>query len=325
MKEGFVIKSGKAGEVSPEELGKINRYCRRELAPGEVYTFSVILCDNEIDRDGERFTIGALNRLAALFVGKTGIFDHNPKGENQMARIYDAAVLIDPARKTIAGEPYTYLKAAAYMVRSPKTEELILEIDAGIKKEVSVGCSVAKVTCSVCGADLRKEGCVHRKGELIDGKPCHAVLDQPTDAYEWSFVAVPAQRAAGVVKGFSAEKPRDTALLLKSIQEGRRELTLTAAEQKSLAGWMEQQRADAALGEEYRSELRGELLRLSALTDGEAEHQVIRKLAQCLEPGQLRELRDSYRKRWNEAAAPEPQLCKAERGKEASHNTEFMI
>ena len=36
MKEGFVVKSGKAGEISPEELGKINRYCRRELTPGEV-------------------------------------------------------------------------------------------------------------------------------------------------------------------------------------------------------------------------------------------------------------------------------------------------
>ena len=52
MKEGFVVQSGKAGGISPEELGKINRYCRRELTPGEVYTFSVILCDNEIDRDG---------------------------------------------------------------------------------------------------------------------------------------------------------------------------------------------------------------------------------------------------------------------------------
>ena len=262
MKEGFVIKSGKAGEVSPEELGKINRYCRRELTPGEVYTFSVILCDNEIDRDGERFTIGALKRLAALFVGKTGIFDHNPKGENQTARIFDTVVLTDSSRKTAAGEPYTYIKASAYMVRSPKTEELILEIDAGIKKEVSVGCSVAKITCSVCGADLRKEGCEHRKGELVGGKVCHAVLDQPTDAYEWSFVAVPAQRAAGVVKGFSTEKPRSTEVLLKSIQEAGRELLLTAAEQKGLAGWMEQSRAEAELGKRYLSELREEIIRL---------------------------------------------------------------
>jgi hypothetical protein len=324
MKEGFVIKSGKAGEVSPEELGKINRYCRRELTPGEVYTFSVILCDNEIDRDGERFTIGALKRLAALFVGKTGIFDHNPKGENQTARIFDTVVLSDSSRKTAAGEPYTYIKASAYMVRSPKTEELILEIDAGIKKEVSVGCSVAKITCSVCGADLRKEGCEHRKGELVGGKVCHAVLDQPTDAYEWSFVAVPAQRAAGVVKGFAAEKPRSTEVLLKSIQEAGKELLLSAAEQKELAGWMEQSRAEAELGKRYLSELREEIIRLSALTDRSAEHQMIRKITGGLDAESLRELRDAYRKRWNESEAPEPQLAKKRTGEETD-NTEFMI
>lgn len=324
MKEGFVIKSGKAGEVSPEALEKINRYCRRELTPGEVYTFSVILCDNEIDRDGERFTVGALKRLAALFVGKTGIFDHNPKGENQTARIYDTAVLTDSSRKTEEGESYTYVRAEAYMVRSPKTEELILEIDAGIKKEVSVGCSVGKVTCSVCGADLRKEGCAHRKGDLIGGKVCHVILDQPTDAYEWSFVAVPAQRAAGVVKGFTAEKPRNPELLLKSIREADHELLLTVSEQKGLLDWIEQSRGEVSLGKQYLAELRTELIRLSALTDRSAEHGIIQKMAANLGAEELKELRDAYRKRWNESAMPEPQLGQ-NKTKEETRNTEFMI
>ena len=103
MKEGMILKTAETGSVSPEEMGKINRYSRRELDPGEVYTFSVVLCDNEIDRDGERFTINALKRLSGLFLGKTGIFDHNPKGENQTARIYDACVLTDSSRKTGVG------------------------------------------------------------------------------------------------------------------------------------------------------------------------------------------------------------------------------
>jgi len=125
MKEGFVVKTGTSAEITPEQLGKINRYSRRELSPGELYTFSVVLCDNEIDRDGERFTVPALKRLAALFVGKTGIFDHNPKGENQTARIFDTDLVVDREKKTSLGEPYTCVKASAYMIRSPKTEELI--------------------------------------------------------------------------------------------------------------------------------------------------------------------------------------------------------
>lgn len=55
------------------------------------------LCDNEIDRDGERFSLEALEQLKALFVGKTGIFDHDPKGENQTARIYAAELVQEPS------------------------------------------------------------------------------------------------------------------------------------------------------------------------------------------------------------------------------------
>ena len=45
-------------------LEKINRFTRRELGEDEVYTFSVILCDNDIDRDLERFSDEALVTLA---------------------------------------------------------------------------------------------------------------------------------------------------------------------------------------------------------------------------------------------------------------------
>ena len=156
--------------------------------PGEIYTFSVVLCDNEVDRDYERFTIPALKRLAALYLGKTGIFDHNPKGENQTARIFDAEVVTDPQKTTKAGEPYTMLKASAYMVRSKKNEELILEIDAGIKKEVSVGCSVASVTCSVCGTDLKKGNCGHQRGKRYGGSCCHEMCIRDSCCFACSAV-----------------------------------------------------------------------------------------------------------------------------------------
>ena len=49
------------------ELEQINKYTRRELKEDEVYVFPVVLCDNEIDRDGERFSDSALEKLAELF------------------------------------------------------------------------------------------------------------------------------------------------------------------------------------------------------------------------------------------------------------------
>lgn len=187
------------------DLEKINKFTRRELTEDEVYRFSVILCDNEIDRDSEKFSVSALSKLAELYIGKTGIWSHDPKGENQTARIYDTEVVSDESRRTADGEVYTYLKAHAYMVRTAGNADLIREIDGGIKKEVSVGCAVAKEVCSVCGRDIRKGECAHRKGRSYNGRKCFRILDEPTDAYEWSFVAVPAQKSAGVTKRYGGE------------------------------------------------------------------------------------------------------------------------
>lgn len=200
-----------------EKLDKLNTFTRSELKSDDVYIFSVILCDNEIDRDNERFSVKALDLLAKMFVGKTGIFDHNPKGENQTARIFDTKIEKNLNRKTSSGEPYTYIKAEAYMVRTAKNADLIKEIDAGIKKEVSVSCSVSKQICSICGTDTKVKACSHKKGRIYSGKKCHIILEKPLDAYEWSFVAVPAQINAGVTKHFSGDNFNfDDTVMIKS-------------------------------------------------------------------------------------------------------------
>lgn len=189
-------------EINDEIMAKINTYSRKELTSDEIYAFPVILCDNDVDRDNERFSINSLKTLAKMFIGKTGIFDHNPKGENQTARVFDAEVKTDKSKKTVTGEDYTYLLAKAYMVKTQKTNDLISEIEAGIKKEVSISCKVDSEICSVCGADKRIKPCSHIKGRTYGKKICHTVLEHPSDAYEWSFVAIPAQPNAGVSKGF---------------------------------------------------------------------------------------------------------------------------
>ena len=186
--------------MANDQLEKINQFTRRQLSADEVYIFSVILCDNDIDRDGERFSDKALDDLSRLFVGKTGIFDHEAKSANQTARIFDTEIITDSSKITATGEAYRFLKAYAYMLRTDENRSLIAEIDGGIKKEVSISCSAAKKICSVCGCDRSRIPCVHSKGKSYGGKLCFIVLDNITDAYEWSFVAVPAQVNAGVTK-----------------------------------------------------------------------------------------------------------------------------
>lgn len=183
--------------MDKETLDKISAMTRRRFKAEELYTFPVVLCHNDIDRDGERFSDAALDEMQPLFIGKAGIFDHNVSAENQSARIYDTEVVEDPERTTAWGGTYRYLKGYAYMVRTDSNKDFITEIDAGIKKEVSVSCSVSRRLCSVCGAKIGT-GCEHEKGKSYDGQICHTVLEGVEDAYEWSFVAVPAQVGAGV-------------------------------------------------------------------------------------------------------------------------------
>lgn len=179
------------------DIDLINRYSVKELTPEDVFCFAVLLCDNEVDRDFERFDKAALEKLAELYLGKTGIFDHVWLAESQVARLYKTEVIKGDGR-TQAGDPYCYLRGYAYMMRTAENAGLIAEIEAGIKKEVSVGCAVSQTECSICGG--KDWNCEHEKGQKYGGKLCFFTLKDPIEAYEWSFVAVPAQRAAGVIK-----------------------------------------------------------------------------------------------------------------------------
>mgnify|MGYP000136307451 CR=1 FL=1 len=264
-------------ELAAEELARINQFAKAELTAADVYVFSVRLCDNEVDRDFERFDEAALEKLGELFVGKSGLFDHQWSAEGQTARIYRTEVIREPAVKTQAGDCGCWLKAWAYMLRTEKNQDLIAEIEGGIKKEVSVGCSVARSACSICGAS--GGSCEHVKGQYYGGKLCYFQLEDPTDAYEWSFVAVPAQRAAGVVKHFGPEDAHLTAL-----------------------------RKEAELGRRYLAGLRREVVRLAMLSDDGLDGAMFAKMTRKLEEEELLELRRTYQTRVDKRFPMEPQL-----------------
>lgn len=191
-----------SGAVSEEELEKINGFTLEKLGADDVFCFTALLCDNEVDRDFERFDAEALKGLAELFIGKPGTVDHSRESDAVAARIFDTFIVTDGERLTAAGEPYTALKARAYIPAGAGAEELISKIRSGIKKEVSVSCAVGSKVCSVCG---KTGACGHVPGKKYGGKLCHRVLRDAVDAYEFSFVTVPAQPGAGVTKAFESE------------------------------------------------------------------------------------------------------------------------
>lgn len=273
-----VIKEGKTREevCASEELECVNAFAKAELKENDVYIFSVLLCDNEVDRDFERFSETTLKELGELFVGATGICDHDWRSENQVARIYRTELVTEREKNTSLGIPYAYLKGYAYMLRTEANEELIKQIEGGIKRETSVGCAVARSVCSICGEDISE--CMHEKGKVYGDKLCYALLEGAVDAYEWSFVAVPAQKGAGVMKKYDAKENN--------------------AELESL-------KKAAEVGKRYMSELKKEVLRLCLVCDKDF-HPALKGSVDTMGEDALIEMKNALEKK---AETMFPPLC----------------
>ena len=291
-----IIKETEGGQnaaLAAGDLELIGALARKPLGQEEVYTFSVRLCDNEIDRDFERFTVRTLEQLAPMFVGKAGIFDHQWSARGQAARIYKTEIVREPDRLTRAGDGYCWLKGYAYMVRTGSNADLIAEIEGGIKKEVSVGCAVERCVCSVCGGEL--ESCGHERGREYGGKLCYGELVNATDAFEWSFVAVPAQKNAGVMKSLG--------------QESRKRLE-----------------EEAALGRRYLAALRREVARLGGLAECGLDAPALERIAAKLDEPELLELKRAYEGRVRSKWPVEVQLSYGgESGDSRQEDRAFLI
>lgn len=213
VEEGVICKAVevKNQEITDDELRKINKFTLTPLNAEEVFTFKLVMGDNELDdRNYEPFNLNALKDLKKLYIGKTMIKDHKRTADNQIARVYDTELVQDSSKMVKTGELYTQLIAKCYMIKTENNKDLISEIKAGIKKEVSTSCKPKHAFCSICGLDNMKNYCSHLWGkeyETENGKKmCYFTLDGAKEAYEVSFVAVPAQPRAGTTKNYGGKK-----------------------------------------------------------------------------------------------------------------------
>lgn len=303
MTQGIIRKS----VATNEDLAKIQQFSRRELLPEEIYVFNVDLCNNDVDRDYEKFSVETLGQMAELFVGKTGIFDHSMKSADQTARIFDAFVERVNGKKTADGEDFYCLKAKAYMLNNEQNRSLIDSIDAGIKKEVSVSCSVDKAYCSICHTDRKRAACEHRKGKMYGDRLCFNILTDATDAYEFSFVAVPAQREAGVTKSFSLKEEAEMQDIVKMISQGD-EITLSKSQTNELYSYIEGLKQEAELGEAYKKKLIKQVVDLFKSAFPKMDEALFVSVASVMTSKELLGFCDGMKKSLNESKI-KPQLA----------------
>ena len=204
-------------ECTDSDLKKINKYTLSPVSADDVFIFKATIADNEQDdRNHMPFNLKALQDLKKLYPGKTMLKDHMRRADNQIARIFDTELVQDANKQTELGELHTELIAKIYMIKTDSNKDLISEIIGGIKKEVSTSTVPEKMICNICGVDNMKDWCRHYPGFEYDiadtsGKStkrrCKMLLHGAKEAYELSFVAVPAQPRAGTHKSAGFAKP----------------------------------------------------------------------------------------------------------------------
>ena len=187
----------KAYAPDEADMALINAQALEPLEASEVFAFRVAMCDTRTDRAFERFSDEALGQMAALYVGKTVVKDHEPTCDNQVARIFRCEVEDMGDHRALVGYAYTLADEAH--------AGFIAAIKGGILREVSVSFNCASSTCSICGTNNVESYCKHWPGRDYEGRQCTYELSDVYDVYELSFVGVPCQRAAGVVKSYGEQ------------------------------------------------------------------------------------------------------------------------
>lgn len=212
--------------INETDMQLINELTLEPLSPDDVYTFEIELCDNDVDRVGDKMSNEFLNEVASSVKGLTGLKDHDWSSDNQMSRIYDASVEVDDTHKTKTGEDRRYVKAKVFTLK--KFQEYIDKIASGLLKECSISFESEGDTCNICGAYMEKVDDVgvckngHVAGEVYDGTLCYNSINHLKDVLEFSLVAVPCQHRAGIKnKNLGGFKMRKLDFLLSQFMNSK--------------------------------------------------------------------------------------------------------
>ena len=144
---------------------------------------------------------------------------------------------------------------------------------------------------------------------------CFHQLEGATDAYEWSFVAVPAQKAAGVMKSKQMRK-----------EEKKVDLkTLLAKEPEGLAA-LEVLEKEADMGRRYRKALQQEVARLGGIVQPDLSMDTWKGIVHKLEEDELLAVKAAFNRQIEQKIPVKPQLLYGTKeGSGRENDSAFLI
>ena len=194
------------------DLAAINALAQTPLQLEDVYIRSMYLCsDQPCETDWSQFTPRALEQISRLVVGQSVIGGHDRR-TLPLARFFKASVV---ERLGPGGERALWVQAWFYWLRKTSgATDLLLNIDGGIYREVSIAWRYRHWRCSICG---KEDGvCGHRPGDQVENARCLRLIDNIVDVLEGSFVYKGADEGAVVAgaRGIPADMNEEAVLCI---------------------------------------------------------------------------------------------------------------
>lgn len=190
------------GAVTEADLAAINQLSAAPLRADQVFVRSMYLCSTQpCAADGCQFTLAALQQIARLIVGQSVLPGHDRRSL-PLARFFRAEVV---QRENENGKAAHFVRAWFYWLRDTSgANDLLLNIDGGIYREVSLAWKFNQWRCSICGAQANQ--CSHHPGERYGERTCYRLIDAVTEVLEGSLVYKSADRSTNVTGMRSAEE-----------------------------------------------------------------------------------------------------------------------
>ena len=170
--------------------------------------------------------------------------------------------------------------------------------------------------------------CDHIKGKKYNGEVCHYILEDPVDAYEWSFVAVPAQKEAKVIKSLDFNERgggnnlEDVIKMLSTDET----VTMSKKQSKDLLDFINGLKKQAEDGKTYKEDLRKDVMKYCSLADPQFDIKIMDSVTKKMNLEELKSFKTVFQNKVDKTFPIKPQLLSfCEKEKKKSKNTEFKI
>lgn len=183
------------------------------------------------NRNGDIFTLEECRKAYPTFIGRNLHLDHDTSSvAKAVGKVFDAKLLHDPLARNGKGEYYIGCLCGVDKVAHP---DIAMKVAHGVIDSVSMGASVEKNTCTICGAECTtpEQFCKHLhnlgRTDPETGKLCTAINHGVTFV-ELSLVGTPADPEALMQQVFASETPKG----LEKTADTKQVITLATANPK---------------------------------------------------------------------------------------------